>query len=278
MIGVGTRKTDATGRVTGRRFGNRRTKIGGQFVAHRIDMLRSPAWCALSLSARRVLDRIEIELADHGGADNGKLPVTYDDFEKYGLHRHAIGPAMREAVALGFVEITEAGRAGNAEFRKPNLFRLTYLPTTVAPTDEWQRIHTDVEAAAIASAARRASAAKIKFQWRKTPNLSGENRHRKPQFHSAETATTGLSAETATTSISTGGNDTVTQAAGIRCNAGPSVQDPLEIPGFLRRITPQFIGTSGIFDGGFFFAADRCVAGIFCTRPYRARQRRPADA
>lgn len=154
MTGVGTRKTDATGRTSGRRFGNKRTSIGGQFVAHRIDMLRSPAWCAMSLSARRALDRIEIELAAHGGADNGKLPVTYDDFEKYGIHRHAIGPAIREAVALGFVEITEPGRAGNAEFRKPNQFRLTYLHTTIAPTDEWQCIHTDFEAAAIAGAAR----------------------------------------------------------------------------------------------------------------------------
>ena len=88
--------------------------------------LRSPAYRVLSLSARRLLDRMEIELADHGGTDNGKLPVTYDDFERYGIHRHAVGPAIRELVALGFVEITEVGRAGNAEWRKPNVFRLTY--------------------------------------------------------------------------------------------------------------------------------------------------------
>jgi hypothetical protein len=46
-------------------------------------MIKSPAWSVLSLSARRVLDRIEIEHADHGGNDNGRLPVTYDDFERY---------------------------------------------------------------------------------------------------------------------------------------------------------------------------------------------------
>ena len=74
--------------------------------------MRSPAWRALSLSARRILDRLEIEMADHGGTDNGKLPATYDDFERYGLHRHAIAPAIREAVALGFLEITQPGRAG----------------------------------------------------------------------------------------------------------------------------------------------------------------------
>src|SRR4051794_3906324 len=104
----------------------RRTRIGAQFAPRRIDMLRSPAYCELSLSARRILDRLEIELADHGGTDNGKLPVTYDDFQRYGVHRQAIGPAIRETVALGFVEITEAGVHGTAEFRKPNKFRLTY--------------------------------------------------------------------------------------------------------------------------------------------------------
>lgn len=155
---------------------HRRTTIGGQFAPHTIEMLRSPAWRALSLSARRILDRLEIELADHGGTDNGKLPCTFDDFEQYGIHRHAIGPAIREAVALGFVEITEAGRAGNAEWRKPNQFRLTYRNSKYAPTDEWRKI-TEEDAELIARSARSVSAAKTKSQWWKTPNLSVGNRH-----------------------------------------------------------------------------------------------------
>ncbi|MFY9900808.1 MAG: hypothetical protein WAK67_23910, partial [Xanthobacteraceae bacterium] len=106
----------------------RRNSIDGQFAAHTIEMLKSPAWSVLSLSARRVLDRIEIEHADHGGNDNGRLPVTYDDFERYGTHRRAIRRAIWETVALGFAEITERGRAGNAEFRSPHKFRLTYFP------------------------------------------------------------------------------------------------------------------------------------------------------
>lgn len=177
-----------------RRYGNRRTTIGGQFAPHTIEMLRSPAWCALSLSARRVLDRIEIELADHGGVDNGKLPVTYDDFCRYGIHRHAIGPAIREAVALGFMEITEPGRAGNAEFRKPNLFRLTYRHTrNMASTDEWKKIDTYQ------------LAAETKRRCRKTPSISDGNRHRKRQIHSAETITTSHGAETITTLDISGG-------------------------------------------------------------------------
>ena len=134
---------------------NRRTSIDGQFAAREIKMLESPAFRVLSLSARRVLDRLEIELAHHGGMDNGRLPVTYDDFVKYGMDRHAIAPAIRQLVALGFVEVTARGRAGNAEWRTPNYFRITYKQTnTEGPTHEWKRIYTIEQAEAVARAAR----------------------------------------------------------------------------------------------------------------------------
>jgi hypothetical protein len=152
---LGGRKVNTTGRATGALRTNRRTKIAGQFAARTIEMLESPAFRVLSLSARRVLDRIEIELAHHGGQDNGKLPVTYEHFHEYGIHRHAIGPGIRECVTLGFVEITETGRGGNAEFRRPNLFRLTYKHAgSVAPTEDWRKIETIEGAEALARAAR----------------------------------------------------------------------------------------------------------------------------
>jgi hypothetical protein len=148
-------------------------------------MIRSPAWRVLGLSARRVLDRIEIELADHGGADNGKLPVTYDDFVCYGIHRHAVAPGIRELEALGFIEVTERGRAGNADFRSPNKFRLTYRPVNRSPeTNEWKRVTSDQ------------MALEIKNQCRKTPSFSVGNRHRKRQINSTETITTEHSAAT----------------------------------------------------------------------------------
>ena|SRR5438128_11034086 len=103
-----------------------RQSIDGPFAPRRIEMLESPAYRVLSLSARRVLDRIEIELAHHGGKDNGKLPVTYDDLAAYGIERRAIPLAIRECGALGFLEVTHQGRGGNAEFRSPNKFRLTF--------------------------------------------------------------------------------------------------------------------------------------------------------
>ena len=121
----------------------RKNRIAGQFAPRTIAMLESPAFQVLSLAGHRVLARIEIELAHHGGNDNGRLPVTFDHFAEYGMDRHAIAPALREVCALGFIEITEQGRAGNAEWRRPNKFRLTYRHTGRADqTDEWRRITT----------------------------------------------------------------------------------------------------------------------------------------
>lgn len=149
----------------------RRNSISEQFAVRTIRMLESPAYRALSLSAHRVLSRIEVELGHHGGNENGKLPVTYEDFVQYGIDRHAIGPGIREAVALGFLEVTEHGQAGNAEFRSPNKFRLTYAhATNINPTHEWQSIQTE-EARALACAARNAKAPS------KKQKSSGGKRH-----------------------------------------------------------------------------------------------------
>ena len=175
----------------------RRNSIPGQWAWRTIAMMESPAFRVLSLSARRILDRLEIEVAHHGGNDNGKLPCTYDHFEEYGIHRHAIAPAIREAAALGFIEVTEQGLAGNREYRRPNLFRLTYRPVGRSkPTDEWKRFRTEPDAMMAANAAR-----KNNFTVAVSAKSQCGNRHRKPDFHSTETTTTGHSAETITTSI-----------------------------------------------------------------------------
>jgi hypothetical protein len=124
-------------------------------------MLESPAYRQLSQAAHRIISRIEIELAHHGGNDNGKLPVTYGDFIEYGVHRHSIAPAIREAVALGFIEVTKRGRGGNAESREPSLYRLTFAHDRNSrqspPTHDWRRIKTPEQAAVAAESARAAS-------------------------------------------------------------------------------------------------------------------------
>jgi hypothetical protein len=140
----------------------KQSQIPGQFVPRLREMLESPAWRVLSKAGRGVIDRIEIELASHGGTrkgqnDNGKLPVTFDDFVAHGIDRHLIAPAIAEDSALGFIEVTDPGRAGNSEFRKPKLFRLTYLPTdgdAEFGTNEWRRIETMEQAREIKAKAR----------------------------------------------------------------------------------------------------------------------------
>lgn len=136
----------------------RRNRINGQFAARRIEMLESPAYRVLSRSGHMIISRVEIELAAHGGNDNGRLPVTTEDFVEYGMHRTSVAPAIREADALGLIRVTERGRAGNAEHRSPNLFYLTYAHHRDSrkhpPTDEWRSIQTLQEANQIACAAR----------------------------------------------------------------------------------------------------------------------------
>jgi hypothetical protein len=197
---------NAAPNTTTTRAYKRKNKIAGQFSWQLIEMLESPAWRVLSQSARRVLDRIEIELARHAGTDNGALVVTYIDFEQYGISRHCIWPAIQEVAALGFVEVTEVGRGGAAaEFRRPNKFRLTWLPTDNAPpTDEWRRIQTLEQAQEIARRARGSAAVKKQKPPPKSAPKSVQNLHLKAENPGAESALRGT-AESAPLSISAGG-------------------------------------------------------------------------
>jgi hypothetical protein len=163
-------------------------KISGQFVPHRADMLLSSAWAELSLSARRVLDRLEIEYCRSGGMKNGQLVCTHQNFREFGIHDHAVAPGIREAEALGFLAI-HRGRAGNGTYRTPSVYRLTYLPIPDAePSDEWRAIESAEQARAMAKKAREdapPAPRKSQRQWRKPPSAP-----------MAETATT-VVAETA---------------------------------------------------------------------------------
>jgi hypothetical protein len=187
-----------------------RGSINGAFAWRLVEMLGSPAYRVLSLSAHRVMARLEIELAQHGGKpeENGRLPCTFEHFVEFGLHRHAIAPAIRELVALGFIEITQRGSAGNAGFRQPTLYRLTYRHwgSHKEASDEWRRIKTVEEAEEIAKQGRPPQserAAKTKVQCRKpspapVPETITEDGHSPVP----ETITTVPVMETVTTSIS----------------------------------------------------------------------------
>jgi hypothetical protein len=171
---------------------HRRNSIGGPFAPRLIELLKSPAYRALTLSAHRLLARIEIELHQHGGEDNGKLPVTYDQFVEYGIHRHAIAPAIRLCEVLGLIEVTQRGRAGN--WHEPNYYRLTYCPVGRArPTHEWRRVRTMEEAKAIGRTTQNPSAGKRRVS-------DGGNHHHKPESLVVESTTTALVSESTTTS------------------------------------------------------------------------------
>ena len=135
----------------------KRNSISAQFAPRLIEMLESPAYRVLSRAAHQVLAQIEIEHGHHGGRENGNLPVTYEQFAAYGLHPKSIAPAIRELVTLGFIEITQRGCAGNADFRRPAQYRLTYRHVECQPGDgthEWRQIDTMEQAEELAKRAR----------------------------------------------------------------------------------------------------------------------------
>ncbi len=156
-----------------------RKTIPDLFVARLVEMLDSPAWRTLSLSARRLLDRLDIENRRHGAKLNGKLIVTFEQFCNYGMDRHAVAPAIREAVSLGFLAVTRQGCAGNADQRQPSQYRLTYHPAEGVPgygSNEWRTIATTLEEAnRIAVEARRTPAAGRNGRRVKIKNPMGVN-------------------------------------------------------------------------------------------------------
>ena len=60
-----------------------RLKLKGQWIAHPVGLIH--VLSELSLTARRILDTLEIEHCRRGGRENGKLVCTYDDLENSGI-------------------------------------------------------------------------------------------------------------------------------------------------------------------------------------------------
>ena len=191
--------------------GKRRNQISGSWAARSIEMMKSPPYRILGLSAHRALSRVEIEFAHHGGQDNGKLPVTFDDFAEYGIRRQSIGPALDELEALGFVKITEQGKkAKAAEYRRPNKFLLMSRPPQkgVAFHDGWRRFKTIEEAeAAVADARERRE--KLKAASAETVLKASAETVLKTPESQCRNGTTMRSAETVLQSISRMGTDRV---------------------------------------------------------------------
>ncbi len=148
-------------------------------MARPIELMESPAYRVLTLSAHRALSRIEVEYSHHAGQDNGKLPVTFDDFADYGVHRTAIGPALAELEALGFIKITEHGKmARAAEYRSANKFLLMARPpgkNGIVTHGGWSRFKTMGEAEAAAVEARQRYGKEKAASTENVPEASTEN-------------------------------------------------------------------------------------------------------
>jgi hypothetical protein len=128
---------------------------GEQWTWATVEMKESPAWRAMPLAARQVVDRIEIEHGLHGGQLNGKLVVTYRDFEKYGIRCRSIPFGIRAAKALGWIDITEPGHRGIVHHRAAR-YALTWVDRhDGAPrSNRWKRFKTMDEAVAAVAGVR----------------------------------------------------------------------------------------------------------------------------
>jgi hypothetical protein len=179
--------------MTSRRHRRRPNTISGQFAPHLIDMIESPAWRALSLSARRCLERIEIEMAHHGGRSNGELPVTYRNFVAYGAPRARVKPALAELVTLGFITMTPGHASLSPNYGRAARFRLLFRSGIDGPPEEhrWKRLKTNVEAKLAAKAAR--ASAMRKRHTRTSANASPYGSQSEPLASSSESEPLGAS-------------------------------------------------------------------------------------
>jgi hypothetical protein len=165
----------------------RRSLIAGQWISRPRQLVDSPVMAVLSQSGFRALNRIESEHLAHGGAENGKLPVTYADFERSGIHKDAVAPALRELEALGIIETTRKGYGGAAELRVPSLYRLTYVTawnagrTDETGTHEYLKFKNRKQADTAAKVARMAAHARNSERSKKYSATPGKRRFLPPQ-------------------------------------------------------------------------------------------------
>jgi hypothetical protein len=195
----------------------KRNSIQEQFVAHTRAMRESAAWRALPDNARRILDLLEVEHMRHGGAENGRLSLSYGQFELGGIRRKSIKRALDEGVALGFLEVTRTGFLASNGFKTPSTYRLTYLfgPKDVpggVPTHEWRSLSGDKEAAQ--------ALAKIPFsQGRRRHWTSGESATQDNDLVEGGNALQVLGAKRPLTSISPGYGRQITDTEAVAVRA-----------------------------------------------------------
>ena len=86
------------------------------------NLLESPAWRALGINARRLIDVLMIEHLRHGGKANGALKAPRRQLEQAGIGARYVSAAIQEAEALGLVIAHRRG------CRVATLYELAWLP------------------------------------------------------------------------------------------------------------------------------------------------------
>ncbi len=76
---------------------------GEPWVWLTMSYLESPAYRALTGNALKLLSRLQIEHLAHGGACNGNLIVTHDQFQEYGIRLASVSEAIKLCEYLGFL-------------------------------------------------------------------------------------------------------------------------------------------------------------------------------
>lgn len=123
---------------------------GGGFVPHRLNLIMSPSWRSAPKTLRKILERIEIEHMCHGGAENGQLRVSYNQFVEFGISKRTIQPSLLLGVRLGLVKVGSLETDPSRNIRPDNIYSLTYVPLKGRknPTDEWKSV-TEAHAASL---------------------------------------------------------------------------------------------------------------------------------
>jgi hypothetical protein len=135
----------------------KKRKGGEPFVQIFRSVVNSYAWRAASRSCQLVIERVLEEHMAHAGRENGNLPVTTDDFLKWGIDEKSLSAAEREAVALGLLYLSRRGRGGNAEHRSEHRWGIPFLKDAKGRYVgmEWKGFGSLAEARRVAKAARK---------------------------------------------------------------------------------------------------------------------------
>lgn len=98
-----------------------------RFVWIPVEVMESRAWRALSINARRVMDRLLLESFCHMGVDNGKLRVSVRQFAECGVAMRFAKGAIAELESAGLIAVTKGVARGSLV--PPNLYRITFHGT-----------------------------------------------------------------------------------------------------------------------------------------------------